>query len=108
MRYDDKGAALPTDLFEAALLGFTVTVLCCRCDRVATFDAHALWSLFHRKHWPDGYNDIGKRLACQGERCAARERRAGTNVVSFGRNAVSVALPMPDEREWRREVARRR
>jgi len=95
------------DLFDAAARHRTIRLDCPRCQRVVIYDGHAVWWLFERKGWSSRL-----RLAARhfyGATC--RRRRAETirpRVSLSEQDPTSQSLAMPDEREWKRALHRRR
>jgi hypothetical protein len=101
-RFDKSGARIPTNLFECAAWHVYIQVICRRpqCRRVAVFDPHQLWWRFERKHWDDGLDRVGDRMRCSA--CGA----SGSVSTLRGAVEVTVTLPWPDEREWKRALTR--
>jgi len=95
------------DLFDAAVRHRTIRLDCPRCKRVAIFDPHAVWWLFERKRWPGGLRDVGRHFYCSHCRNRA-ELRVRPQVSLSEQHPTSLAMAMPDEREWKRALSRRR
>lgn len=108
MRWSKEGQRIPTTVFEAALHHEPVRATCRRCGRVAIFDPHQLWWLFHRRGWDDRLTAVGQRMRCSskhasdGRECRAR---ASIDLARLG-TAATVSLPWPPKAEWKRAVRR--
>jgi len=100
-RYDAKGCPRPTNLLEAAAWHFAIVATCRKCGAEGVFDPHALWHLFECKGWDVGLHSIAYRLRCR--RCGA-----GAFVSWSKDRPVTVDLPMPDARTWKRALNRLR
>jgi hypothetical protein len=61
-----------TQIFEAAAWQYAIKITCQACGHSAVFDAHALWWLFERKGWDDGFEDARKRFYCSA--CLAQKQ----------------------------------
>jgi hypothetical protein len=96
------------DLFDAAVRGRTIRLTCPRCGHGAVFSSHALWWLFHRRGWPDGFREVRRRCLCLVclYRRGAKVRDAELELVDDA--PTDTRLPMPSELDWKREVRRRR
>lgn len=95
------------DLFDAAARHHTIRLDCPRCKRVVIYDGHAVWWLFERKQWPDRLRDVGRHFYCSTCRKRAAER-VRPRVSLSEQDPTSLAMAMPDEREWNRALSRRR
>jgi hypothetical protein len=105
----DLPSAYPLrDLFDAAVRGRSVRVTCRLCGRSAVFSSHALWWLFRRKGWRDGFEDVRRRCLCLLclHRSGRKVRGPELELVSDG--PTDTSLPLPPELDWKREVRRRR
>jgi len=103
-RFED-GLRVATCLFEAAAWQRTIKVECGKCRHVNYFQPHGLWWKFHKKGWSDDFRDARKRLYCLA--CwKAMRRKVRPSVITICEEAPRLHLPMPDEREWKREVNR--
>lgn len=95
------------DLFDAAVRHRTIRLDCPRCRRVAIFDGHAVWWLFQQRRWPSELRVVHNRFYC-----STCRREHGTRVrprLSLSnQDPTSDALIMPDIREWKRALTRRR
>lgn len=93
---------MPVCLFEVAAYQRTLKASCPGCGHEAVFSGHALWWLFQRKRWRDHLDYVRERLVCG--QCGRRKVR-----ITVGQCPPTVtSLPMPDEGEWKRAVARYR
>ncbi|HEX8261806.1 MAG TPA: hypothetical protein VF547_02915 [Allosphingosinicella sp.] len=105
----DLPSAYPLqDLFDAAVRGRSVRLTCRECRHSNVFSSHALWWLFHRKGWRDGFADVRRRCVCL--LCLHRRRRKVRNPeLELGADPPTDAtLPLPPEMDWKRELRRRR
>lgn len=70
------------------------------------FNPYGLWWLFERRMWNGELRNAREKFRCS--RCAAqtglRVRPARIELVAP--SETDIALPMPDEREWKRAVSR--
>lgn len=98
-RYDADGGRIPTDLFEAAAWHYSVVATCRACRREGVFHAAGLWWLFHRKGWDYGFAAAARRFKCR--QCG----RKGW-IMALRNKPITVPLPLPDERAWKRAVSR--
>lgn len=90
------------DLFDAAVQHLNVGVFCRRCRHRSVLCAVGLWYRFSRKGWQDMIRDVGRHLRCS--QCGARN--PAIELVTGA--ADGPALPLPDDREWKRALSRRR
>ena len=90
------------DLFDAALQHYNIGAVCRRCPHRSILSAAGLWYLFERRNWPDRIGEARRRLRCTscGSRDAAIELVTGKPTLQ--------SLELPDDREWKRAVSRRR
>lgn len=103
MRYVD-GLREPTRIFEAAAWHYALRVRC-ECGNNAVFDPHALWWRFQRARWDDRFTKAIDRFYCR--QCWERFcRKVRPGVLETCRDATTVLMPMPDEREWKRVLSR--
>lgn len=93
---------LPTDLFDAGIHNRGVEVRCA-CGNSALFKANGLWWRFYTNRWPYQFAEARRRFYCS--RCfkasGQRVRSHYLDATSLGPN---IALPMPDERQWKRMI----
>lgn len=108
MRWSRDGQRIPTTVFEAALHHEPVRATCRRCGRVAIFDPHQLWWLFHRRGWDDRLTAVGQRLRCSGQLPPAANDCRGQASIDLVRSNTdaTLTLPWPPEAEWKRAVRR--
>lgn len=92
-------------IFEAAAW-FRAIKPVCRCGHSASFNPYGIWWLFERRMWDDDLRRARERFWCVRcrERTGSRVRPVGIELVEP--RADDIALPMPDEREWKRAVSR--
>jgi hypothetical protein len=89
----------------AALMRRTIMLSCSRCRHQRLLDARALWWLFHQRRWADGLPIATERFYCAA--CWRRDHkryRPGYQITD--ETPVGDQFPEPDEREWKRLVAR--
>ena len=97
-RYQD-GLKVATCIFEAAAWHKAIKVQCRGCSHAQVFHAHGLWERFRRKGWNDDFRQATRHFKCL--RCGG-----GFVDVSTTSDAVTITLPMPDERDWKRALSR--
>ena len=90
------------ELFDAVLQHYSIRVICRRCRNAAVFHAAGLWHLFERKGWNGWLREVPRRLRCT--RCG--NRRPRLELVT--KEAITVALPLPTDLEWKQATRRRR
>lgn len=89
------------DLLDAGIQHEAIKATC-RCGRTEVFHSVGLWYRFQAKGWPDVLSEVPRRLRCR--HCGRRGPR-----IEFARyTAPTVDLPLPDDREWKRALSRRR
>lgn len=96
-----------TSLSAIAVYRQNLKLRCPRCRKVVIFSGPQLWWLFQRRRWEDRLRDVADRLYCR--TCwgvDARKHRPGVTVTRDDPTDTSFAWP--DEREWKRLVARYR
>lgn len=76
----------------------------CLCKHFAIFDPHALWWLCYRRGWDDRFQRLPGRLYCS--RCYAFDRKKHRPTIGVTKSTPTFALPMPDEREWKKALRR--
>ncbi|NLR72873.1 hypothetical protein HGI47_18515 [Novosphingobium sp. ERN07] len=105
MKWSESGLMVPTCIFEAATLKHSVIPVC-SCGHSASFNPFGLWWHFQRRGWDDRLGPARQRFWCRV--CHSSHRRKVHPVkLDLGRLAeTDFALPWPDEREWKRAVAR--
>jgi hypothetical protein len=87
--------------------GHSIKLTCLRCRHAGIFSSHALWWLFHRRSWNDGFRDVRRRGICT--MCWFRRGEKARNPrLELGDDAPTIDLPMPSELDWKREQRRRR
>lgn len=102
------GAYPLRDLWDAAVRHRTVQLTCRRCRHVNSFSAAALWWLFEKNGWGDGFADVRRRCVC--EDCLRRsgERVRNPDFRLTLEPPADTRFPMPSELNWKRELRRRR
>lgn len=95
----------PTSIFEAATLRMAVSPVCA-CGHTTSFDPWGLWWHFKRRHWDDRLTSARHRFWCRvcGSRLRRKVRPKRFDLVKV--SDANLVLPLPDEREWKRAVAR--
>lgn len=98
---------IPTCILEAATLGKSVVPIC-RCGHSARFEPHGLWWYFERRGWDDRLSAARLRFWCRlcGSQRRDRVRPVQLKLISWA--SGDLELPWPDERIWKRAVARLR
>ena len=77
----------------------------CQCGHFAIFDPHALWWLCERHGRDNTFRSLRTRFYC---RPCQREFRHRVRPIEIAATTKwhTVALPMPDIREWKRALKR--
>lgn len=105
MAYYRDGLKHPTHIWEAAAMHRLIRVDCRahRCANSATFDPHALWGLFHKRHWDDRYSVAQHRFWCRvcTRLAGFKVKAARMSDTGSSRGDVTHPLPMPSERDWK-------
>lgn len=104
MTFNRDGMRVATCVFEAACFHKSVEVRC-RCGHACYFQAHGLWWLFHRKRWSDEFRDMPERFYCARCHMTGGEKVRPIHIGASERQ-FQKALPMPDDREWKRALRR--
>jgi hypothetical protein len=94
-----------TSVFEAATLHQSVCPVC-QCGHSARFEAHGLWWHFQRHGWDDRLSAARLRFWCRVCRSRIRRKIKPARLETLPSQASDFELPMPDECEWKRAVAR--
>ena len=99
------GVPVPTTIFEAAALHWSVKVRCGRCTNVAIFEPAGLWWHFERRRRNDHFAEARKHFWCI--KCAIggvpRQRPSFLEAV---RDQPGKFLEPPPDREWKRATRR--
>ena len=90
------------DLLDAGMQHESIRATCRGCNRSGVFHAVGLWYRFQRKGWPDELRAVPRRLRCR--QCGRR----GPKLELAGLETATVPMPLPDDREWKRALSRRR
>jgi hypothetical protein len=90
------------ELFDAAARGYNLKLTCGGCGRAEVLNRFAVWWLFQRKGWRDRLGDVPARFRCGSCSCKAPQ------LDLVHEEPTSDALAVPQEREWKRELRRRR
>lgn len=109
-RYTNDGQKIPTEIWEAAMMGTPIKVTCTvpACEHSAVFHPAGLWYLFARRGWQQTFYQAQARFWCR--RCT---KAVGLKVkrayMTLSRDAITDdTLPLPSDREWKRFVSRHR
>ena len=97
-------------LVQGALLRLTLKISCRQCDHVRLLDAIPVWFRFERKGWSGRMADVPERLHC-GTCARLTGRKVLRPRVEFTDDLQPPPTPdwpYPDERVWKRLVARYR
>jgi hypothetical protein len=108
MAWDRDGVRIPKTIFETAAAHESVKVWCSRCPNAVVFEAAGLWWHFHTRHWDDHFDLARQRFWCAG--CAIGGlARVRPGMLEAVRELPSRALlPLPEDREWKRQIRRYR
>lgn len=98
---------LPTSILEAATLRKAV-IPTCSCGNLARFEPHGLWWHFERRGWDDRLLAATGRFWCRKCRSRLRTTVRPIRLDIQPSGPGDFELPWPDEREWKRAVARLR
>jgi hypothetical protein len=93
---------IATSLFECVMRRQAVRVAC-RCGHFNHFDPAGLWWHFHRKGWQDEFRDARERFYCRPCRIRHGSLIRPVSIEPCADWPV-VALPVPDERTWKRAI----
>lgn len=93
-------------LEDCALRRRTIRLTCPRCRNVRRYDAVALWWLFQRRRWSDEVPACTARFRCS--RCSSLGRAQRPRLEITRDQPDAEQPPYPDERVWKRLVARYR
>lgn len=96
---------VPTHIFEAAALHFTLKVSCIQCGNFAVFDAAGVWWYFKGKRWNDELRTAHQHFYCASCTRISR-RRVGAKPLQAVKDKANKFLPWPDQREWKRAISR--
>lgn len=105
MRWTREGVMEPTSIMEAASLHQSVIPIC-GCGHQARFEAHGLWWHFERRGWNDQFDRALVRFWC---RICGSDKRGKVRPIRLEHakwQAGDFKLPWPDERIWKRAMAR--
>lgn len=96
---------VPTTLLDAASLHYSVMPIC-GCGHSARFEAHGLWWHFEQRHWDDRLSEARHRFWCRTCHAGHARRRAPRTLDVVPWQEGDIELPWPDERVWKRAMAR--
>jgi len=96
---------VPTCLLEAATLQKAVKPIC-TCGHSATFDPHGLWWHYKRRGWDDRLSAARDRFWCRVCRSRLRRKVRPIRLDLVKPGPLDLKLPWPDDRIWKREMAR--
>jgi hypothetical protein len=94
-----------THVFEAAAW-FRAIKPVCRCGHSATFNPYGIWWRFECRMWDGNLVKACQKFWCV--RCGARtgKRVRPVRIELVDPSPDDIALPMPEEREWKRALSR--
>jgi hypothetical protein len=101
-RWNAAGLMEPTSLTDAAALRLVVRPVC-RCGHSMTFDPHGLWWHFQRRGWDDRLPEVRRRFWCIVCVAQWRQKVWPVRIETVNECSATVVLPMPPEREWKRQ-----
>lgn len=101
-RWNAAGLMEPTSLTDAAALRLVVRPIC-RCGHSMTFDPHGLWWHFQRRGWNDHLPEVRRRFWCIVCMAGLRQKVRPVRIETVNERSAAVVLPMPPEREWKRQ-----
>jgi hypothetical protein len=90
------------NLWDAAAQHYDLRVTCWNCKRRAVFESAAVWLHFDRKGWSERLQHVPTKFRCR----ACGNRYPCLDLVN--ENPTDTSLPLPSDREWKREARRRR
>ena len=101
---DHLGRAITT--IQGCALNRCALRLRCSCGHVALLDGVAVWALAERRRWPGDLHKLATHFYC-GQCFARQQRRVRLRTIELTNEApVGPQLPYPDERTWKRLIAR--
>tara|TARA_B110001454_G_scaffold211230_1_gene226654 strand:+ start:219 stop:542 length:324 start_codon:yes stop_codon:yes gene_type:complete len=107
MQWSREGVMVPTCILEAATFRQSVMPVC-KCGHSARFEPHCLWWHFERRGWDDRLNSARERFWCRVCRSRMRQKVRPVRLDIVPVAAGDLELPWPDERIWKRAMARLR
>lgn len=101
---DHIGRAITT--IEGCALNRRTLRLRCSCGHIALLDGVAVWALAERRRWPGDLRKLAAHFYCG--QCFEREqRRVRLRTIELtNETPVGTQPPYPDERTWKRLIAR--
>jgi hypothetical protein len=90
------------DLFDAAVRHYALKLTCRGCRRQRIFPTAAVWWRFKTRGLADWITDVPKRFRCKD--CGRR----APSLELVKEEANDSSLPFPSDRDWKRELRRRR
>lgn len=101
-RWDQHGGRIINTILECAAYQYTVRATCLKCGHREVFQPHALWWRFERKGWDMRFKRASDRFRCL--RCG----QSGARLEACRDPVTRDKLPLPPDREWKRQVNRMR
>lgn len=95
------------DLWDVAAHHANLKLTCKRCGHWRIFHAAAVWWLFCNKGWHGNLRAAAERFYC-GVCWEVDRVKIRTSIELVNSEASGDELPLPPEREWKREARRRR
>ena len=96
---------VPTTLLDAASLHYSIMPVCA-CGNSARFEPHGLWWHFERRGWDDRLIAARSRFWCRICRSKERKKIRPRTLEIVPWRAGDIELPWPEERVWKRAMAR--
>lgn len=96
---------VPTTLLDAASLHYSIKAVCA-CGNTARFEAHGLWWHFERRGWDDRLSEARARFWCRICRSNDRRKMRPRQLEFVPWQPGDIELPWPDDRVWKRAMAR--
>lgn len=95
-----------TDLWDVGAHHMNLRFTCQRCGHWKILHAASLWALFRRRRWPSHLSEVPNQLCCGV--CWTVDRVKVRPRLEIVKDEAGDDLPLPSEREWKREAKRRR
>jgi hypothetical protein len=107
MQWSRDGIMVPTCILEAATFNTSIMPVC-GCGNSARFESHGLWWHFERRGWDDSLKAARERFWCRICQSRLRRKVRPVRLALVQRAEGDLELPWPDERVWKKAMARLR
>lgn len=107
MRWTREGLMEPTSIIECATLHRSVVPVC-RCGHSAGFEPHGLWWHFNKRGWSDALNLASERFWCRLCSSSGKGKQRPMRIDVREPDGNETQLPWPDQRAWKKAMARLR